>query len=320
MSTPHLSVDILTVGESMGLVVMEDIGPLATADRARVRFGGAESNVAIAATRLGASVAWVSRLGNDGLGDKIERTLRGEAVDVRVRRDTHRPTGLMIKERRTSTSTRVHYYRSSSAATALEPDDIPDEWVQNARLVHVTGITSALSPSARMTVRSVLQRARDAGVTVSLDLNYRSALWSTAEAAAEYIEVLPFVDLLFGGLDELRLVDASIDTAAAAEPLLRRFSLNQVIVKEGAHGATAVSERGLTSHPAYTVQVNDTVGAGDAFVAGYLTAWLQDHNIDRCLDRATRAGALACTVPGDWEGAPLLSELALLDSAEPVER
>jgi len=320
MSTPHTSVDILTVGESLGLVVMEDIGPLATADRARLRFGGAESNVAIAATRLGATVAWVSRLGTDGLGDKIERTLRGEGVEVRVRRDPHRATGLMIKERRTSTSTQVHYYRSSSAASALEPEDIPNEWVQNARLVHVTGITSALSPSARETVRSVMQCAHEVGVAVSLDLNYRSGLWSTAEASAEYITLLPFVDLLFGGLDELQLVGSHIDSAAATGYLRDQFGVDQVIVKEGALGATVVSAHGIQTCPAYTVQVDDTVGAGDAFVAGYLTAWLQGQSIDQCLDRGTRAGALACTVPGDWEGAPLLSELALLDSSEPVKR
>ena len=304
----------------MGLVIAEDIGPMATADRARIRIGGAESNLAIAATRLGASVAWVSRLGDDGLGDKIERTLLGEGVRVVAARDSRRPTGLMLKERRTAVNTRVSYYRSVSAATTLQREDIPDGLLAESRLVHVTGITPALSVSARDTVRDLVERAHLAGIAVSMDLNYRSALWSREDAATEFRALLPHIDVLFGGVDELAIVDARITSAESAQKYLSTLGIAHLVVKHGSEGASALTEHEVAHSDAYPVPVQDTVGAGDAFVAGYLTAWLSDASIADCLDQAARAGALACTVQGDWEGAPTRAELFLLDASDPVQR
>lgn len=316
----NTSIDILTMGEAMGLVVVDDVGPLATADRARLRVGGAELNVAIAASRLGASVAWIGRLGDDGLGDKIERTLRGEGVQVIVQRDSQLSTGLMLKERRTAEHARVTYYRSSSAASRFSHDDVSDELLRQSRVVHVTGITSAISDSARDAVRGVLHRAHQLGVTVSFDVNYRSALWTRDDAREELRMLLPFVDLLFGDLNELSLLDPRIESLETAAEFLRPFDVGHLVLKRGAAGASVVTPWELSHRPAYPASVVDTVGAGDAFVAGYLTAWLSGHSAADSLDRATRVGALACTVLGDWEGAPTLSELSLLDATDPVSR
>lgn len=314
------AVDILTVGEAMGLVVAEEIGPLATADRALLRVGGSELNLAIAASRLGASVAWAGRLGVDGLGDKIERTLRGEGVHVLAHRDPSRSTGLMVKERRTTDHTRITYYRSASAGALLSRDDVSDEILARCRLLHVTGITSALSPSALDAVRSLVDRANERSVPVSLDVNYRSALWSPEEAGVELAALLPRVGLLFGGLEELAILDSRIVSAETAWECLSTFGLTQLVVKQGAQGATVITDGGVVHHPAFPVRVVDTVGAGDAFVAGYLVGWLNDLEPAVCLERAARSGALACTVSGDWEGAPTLAELSLLDAADPVSR
>lgn len=312
-------VDILTVGESLGLIVPEEPGPLAHVDRVRLRFGGAESNVAIAAARLGARVTWVSRLGSDGLGDKIERTLRGEGVTVIAPRDAARPTGLMLKERPIAGRSRVRYYRAGSAASALSAADLPDELIASARVLHLTGITPALADGTRDAVRDAVVRARELGTLVSLDVNYRSALWSAEAARDELGRLLPFVDLLFAGLDEASLIDPSIQAPADAARLLDTGP-QQVVIKLGQEGALAVSRETSVRVAAHRVDVVDSVGAGDAFVAAYLVGLLEDRPMEQCLELAAKVGALACTVSGDWEGAPGWSDLELLDSTDPVSR
>lgn len=312
--------DLLTVGESMGLVVADEVGPLATASTARLSFGGSESNVAIAAARMGCRVAWVSRLGSDSLGDRIARELRAEGVHAVVERDPLLSTGIMLKERRTPMHSRVSYYRRHSAAAAIEPRHVPDELIQQSRLVHVTGITPAISSNARATIRSVVERARRAGVRVSIDVNYRSALWGRDAAAEALLELIPFADILFGGVEELEMLGSNADAAADPETARRLVGVAELVVKDGANGASVSSQDGSHHLPAIPVAVVDTVGAGDAFVAGYLSALLTGLPTPDRLARAVRAGALACTSRGDWEGAPTLQDLALLDSVDPVQR
>lgn len=313
------SVDLLTVGEAMGLVVA-DVGSLATTSTARLSFGGSESNVAIAAARLGCSVVWVGRLGSDPMGDRIARELRGEGVHAMIERDPLLATGMMLKERRTTLHSRVTYYRRHSAATLLEPRHVSDELIEQSRLVHLTGITPAISPSARATVLSVAERAHRAGVRVSLDVNYRSALWGPDAAEDALLELIPFVEVLFGGVEELEMLGASPDVSAEPERARRLFGVAELVVKDGAKGASVAAADAVHRLPAVNVAVVDTVGAGDAFVAGYLSAMIAGLPTGARLERAVRAGALACASAGDWEGSPTLRDLALLDSGDPVQR
>lgn len=164
-------------------------------------IGGSESNVAIGLQRLGAHAVWCSRLGADSLGQLVEREIRAEGVDVRVTVDPHAPTGPMIKERRTLAAQRVSYYRAGSAASRISPDDIDQELIANAAVVHLSGITPALSAQAADTVRKLVADANAAGVPVSFDLNYRANLWSPEDAAAFYRAILPKVDIVFAGED-----------------------------------------------------------------------------------------------------------------------
>ena len=312
-------IDILTFGETMGLVIAEP-GPLEFASNAQLRVGGAESNVAIVASRLGKSTHWVSRLGDDAFGRLVERTLRAEKVGLTVIQDPQRPTGLMVKERRSPSLQRVRYYRSTSAASRLSHDDIHDDLLSGASVLHLTGITPALSPQAREAVDTLIDRARALGVTVSLDINYRSALWTRSEAAEFLRSAIPRIDIIFGGLDEFAILDPGITTAdAAIEDALARGA-TEVIVKLGDRGA--VGERGgvRASVAATPVEVVDTVGAGDAFVGGYLSARLDGLALSECLALGGLVGAAACTVAGDWEGAPRRDELDELFGGQAVTR
>ncbi|HEX8510999.1 MAG TPA: sugar kinase [Propionibacteriaceae bacterium] len=311
---------LLTFGETMALMAAEQLGPLAHATSMRIGIGGAESNVAIGAQRLGTQAVWCSRLGDDALGRRVERDIRAEGVDTRVTVDDSAPTGLMIKERRTANAQRVSYYRAGSAASKITLADVGEDRIARAALLHVTGITPALSAQAAATVRAAVAVARAHRVPVSLDFNYRRALWSAADAGAFYRELLPSVDLVFAGEDEAAI---AIPDAADAAELARRIEAlgpRQVVIKRGAAGAFAVIDGQTYSQPAVAIEAVDTVGAGDAFVAGYLAEYLGQRPPEVRLSTAATVGAFACLVPGDWEGLPTRDELGLLAASDPVTR
>ena len=312
--------DVVTVGESMALFKPETVGSLPHAGTFTLGMGGAESNVAIALKRLDTSVAWVGRLGNDSLGQLIRRELLAESVQVVSVWDEEAATGLMIKERRTPSSTKVSYYRGNSAGSRLCPDDIPADLIHGARLLHLTGITPALSASAAAAVQYAIDCAKAAGVKVSFDLNYRSSLWSMEEAKSLYRDLIAQADVVFAGEDEAAIVVGSAEDPMHLAHRLAECGPNQVVIKLGPAGCVALVDGVEYGQPAIRVEVVDTVGAGDAFVAGYLAEWLRDESVPQRLLTAVRTGAFACMVPGDWEGMPYRSELSLLDATEPVSR
>jgi 2-dehydro-3-deoxygluconokinase len=300
--------DVVTLGETMAVFTSASVGPLRHATSLTVGAAGAESNMAIGLRRLGASVAWIGRVGDDELGQLVLARLRGEDVDVRgAVVDPGAPTGLMVKERRTGTISRVHYYRRGSAGSRLGVDDVDEAAIVAARILHVTGITPALSDTARAAVSRAVEVARAAGTLVSLDYNYRSALWSPEEAR-EVLRVLTArADVVFAGEEETELVAGAptVEALAALGP-------REAIVKRGAKGAVAAVGGVVCEAPAVPVRVVDPVGAGDAFVAAYLAGLLEGHDPEERLRAACAAGAFAVTVDGDWEGFPTRAELTLL--------
>ena len=328
---------VVTLGETLALFAQSDVGVLRSGTAFEFRVGGAESNVAVGLARLGIAACWIGRLGQDSFGDEVVRALRGEGVQVRAVRDRSRPTGLMVRDRRTSIHQRVTYYRSGSAGSALDEVDLGTEVIAGARILHVTGITMALSLSAAAAVRHAVRVARAHGVLVSLDVNFRSRLWSPDSAREALRSLLPEVDLLFAGTDEASLILSDPETDADPETLadpetgaeadalsaarrLQRLGPSEVVVKRGELGAVARSGREEAVGLAASVPVVDTVGAGDAFVAGYLAAVLDGADLPGRLDLACSTGAFACTSAGDWEGAASRVDLALLRSVDPVAR
>ncbi len=318
--TPTNTVDAITLGESLGLVMGEPAAPLRAGSTVRFSFAGAESNVAIGLARLGHPVSFVTRVGDDSIGRMITETLRGEGVDVSgIVVDPAAHTALMIRQHRTADTLTVTYYRDGAAGSRLDPGDVPD--LAGARLLHVTGITPALSSSARDTVTAAVRTARAAGLVVSLDVNYRSLLWSAAAAGAALAPLLDAVDIVFGGDDELLALaqrdDGDVDLAVSH---LLQHRPSVVVRKRGSVGATAYGEFGVMERAALSVSAVDPVGAGDAFVAGFLSGLLDGVEPGGCLDRAVECGAFAVSVHGDWEGAPRRSELGMPARSERVQR
>jgi 2-dehydro-3-deoxygluconokinase len=313
---------LFTFGETMGLISALDVGPLEAARGFRYGIGGAESNVAIGVARLGGSVTWFGRLGADATGTMIARRLRAENVEVLAVVDDQNPTGLMVKHHRFAHAAHLDYHRAGSAATALTPADLPAAAIQSAAILHVTGITPALSASAADTVFAAVELARDAGTAVSVDVNYRAKLWRPDVAAPVLRRLVTRSDIVFAGPEEARLVlgpeapTSDIELALALSALGPRES----IVKNGARGAVAVVGGDRYQRDALPVHAIDTVGAGDAFVAGYLAEHLRDAGPDIRLRTAIQVGALAVTVPGDCEGLPYRGDLAMVTSSDDVLR
>jgi 2-dehydro-3-deoxygluconokinase len=302
--------ELVTLGETMGVLAASEIGPLRNGHGMRLGVAGAESNVAIGVARLGRRAAWIGRVGADAVGRMILRELRGEGVDVsRAVVDPDAPNGLMLKVQRTSATAEVVYVRQDSAGSRLRPDDVAAEFVASARVLHVTGVTPALSDTARATVFHAVEVARSAGVTVSLDVNHRAKLWSDDEAAAVFRELVKQCDIVFASEHEAALVvgECAPDDAASR---LADLGPRHAIIKRGGQGYAARVDGEAFNGAAVPVPVADPVGAGDAFVAGYLASWLGNAGPAQTLATANRTGAFAVATPGDWEGLPTRDELA----------
>lgn len=301
---------VVAFGETMMSLSSPRTGPLRVARSLEMSVAGAESNVAIGVARLGVPARWIGSVGDDEPGRLIVSTLRGEGVDVCAVVNHEAPTGLMLKERRTADSTSVSYYRRNSAASCMSAEDLDPAWFAGVSVLHVTGITPAISATARSTLEHSLTLASAAGVTISFDVNFRSRLWRSEEAATVLAPLARGADILFAGDDELTLIgDAGADALAGLGP-------REVIITHGARGATAYSDGSRWEAPLFKVRTIDPVGAGDAFVAGYLAARCRGLAMPDRLEVAAATGAFAVTSAGDWEGAPSWEELQLLIAAD----
>ncbi len=285
---------VLTVGETMALLDPPGEGELELGMPLTLRFAGAESNFAVGLSRLGVGVRWISRLGRDRLGDLIERALAAEGVDVSFVRRDEAPTGLFVKWRSGGRS-HVAYYRAGSAASRLIPEDVPDQALEGIRLVHLTGITMALSAGARELVLDVARRAKERGATVLFDPNFRPALPDTPEeASARQRAVLPHVDWYLCGAEEARLLwgDEPIPVPA--------------VVRLGERGALVDGE---VVPPPRLTQVVDEIGAGDAFAAGFAYGLLRGWPSRDCAHAGNVLASYVLRGTGDWETAPSLAEV-----------
>jgi 2-dehydro-3-deoxygluconokinase len=313
--------DVVTMGEAMALFVTEPALPLRSARTFWRSIAGAESNVAIGLCRLGHSAGWIGRVGDDPLGHALLDTLRGEGVDVsRAVVDASAPTGVLIRDRHAERPIHVIYHRRGSAGSRLDVTDVDVDYLAGAAVVHLTGITPALSASARAAVTHAAAAARSRGVDVCLDPNLRLKLWSGAEAAGVLPDLARHASVVLAGADEAMLLAGAHDERAAARWFLDH-GVPLVVLKRGARGAWATDGDQEWACEAFPVTTVDVVGAGDAFAAGFLSARLAGAGVQRCLETGNAAGALCTQVPGDIEGLPTRADLdALLDGHADVDR
>lgn len=314
---------LVTLGELLGQVAAEREGPLRPGAPATLSVCGAEATVAIAIRRLGVPAAYIGRCGDDGFGRLGRQVLHGEGIDVaHLSLDPSAPTGLLLRTRRTADRSVVEYLRARSAGSRLGPEDVDPELIAAAGLVHVTGITPALSDTAAAAVDRTCDLARRFGVPISFDVNHRTQLWGGRSARAALLPLARRADIVFGGRQELALLlDVPPDTPP--ERLLSDLAAQgprEVVVSLGVDGAVGLSDGELATAAAHRVTPVDVIGAGDAFVAGYLAGRLQGLDQRARLRLACALGAFAVGTRGDWEGLPRTADLALLDHDDGVVR
>jgi 2-dehydro-3-deoxygluconokinase len=262
-------VDVLAIGEAMAVLSPDPPVPLRRAATLSMSMAGAEVNVVMHLAALGLSTAFCSRVGDDPfgrlIGDRLDEA--GVAADVRV--DGGAPTGVYFKDPGAS-GTAVHYYRTGSAASTMDTSI----WstCRPARLVHLSGITPALSASCAQLVSDGLIGRPLAGSTMSFDVNYRPRLWAPAVAGPVLLALACHADLVFVGLDEA----ATLWGTTSAADVRTLISGPDLVVKDGAVGATAFTATGVAFEPSIPLEIVEAVGAGDAFAAGYLHGLLSD--------------------------------------------
>ncbi len=310
---------VVTAGETMVLGVPARPGRLRHASSLELKIGGAESNLAIALSRLGLSAGWMSLIGDDEPGQLVLDRIRGEGVDTSmVRRVPDLPTGLYLREQ-VGRETRVYYYRGGSAASTMSGETFDPAYLRGAEFLHLTGITPALSAECRGFVLWAAREARGGGTRVSFDVNFRSKLWSAGEARAFAEEVMPQVDLLLIGDEEAAALWGRED-----EDLVRELAASgprEVVLKRGGEGSLALVEGRVITQPAFPVDEVDPVGAGDAFDAGYLAGHLWELDPEERLRVANAMGALSVATLGDYEGLPDREELwAFLEGRKALGR
>jgi len=306
-------IDILSFGETMAMFVAEQSGELADVGHFHKRIAGADSNVAIGLSRLGFNVAWLSRVGGDSLGRFVVDTLAKEGLDCsHVAIDNQHPTGFQLKSRAEDGSDPVvEYFRRGSAASHLSPLSIKPELL-NARHLHATGIPPALSASAREMSVELMTRMREAGRSVSFDPNLRPSLWaSEQQMITEINRLAALAHWVLPGLSEGRLLTGLEDPADIAA-----FYLDQgaeaVAIKLGPHGAyyrTHLDQGFVAGVPVATVV--DTVGAGDGFAVGMISALLENLSFAEAVKRANWIGSRAVQSRGDMEGLPTRAEMSV---------
>ncbi|MEW2440981.1 sugar kinase [Micromonospora marina] len=290
------------MGETMVVLAPDDDGPLEHAAQLTVGVGGAESNVAGGLARLGHRTAWVSRVGDDPFGRRVVVEVAAAGVDVSaVAVDPGAPTGLYLKDPGPD-GTRVHYHRAGSAASRLDAADLGRPGLAGAHLLHLSGITAALSGTCRDLLEHALTGRALPGARVSFDVNHRPALWPADRAGPVLRDLAGRADVVLVGLDEAAVLWAA-DDPVAVRALLPGPEL--VVVKDGPVGATALPRTGPAVFvPALPVDVVEPVGAGDAFAAGFLSGLLRDLDLRSCLRLGHLTAAPVLAVPGDTAPPP----------------
>lgn len=297
-------IEVVTIGETMVAFIPDSNTYLRYVNSFAKVTAGAESNVSVGLSKLGHTSGWISKLGEDEFGEFILRELRGEGVDTsRVLRTSTAPTGIMFKQFSSDKESSVFYYRKGSAASMLCPEDLDEEYIRQAKILHISGITPALSDSCKRTVLRAIEIARTNNVLVCFDPNIRRKLWSEEKAKETLLPILSLSDVVLIGEDEANIL-LGVSDQEKIVAALRKLNVRWIAVKKGKEGAYVADSENEFSIPIFPMKVIDTVGAGDAFNAGFLSGLLEDRPIKECGTMASIMGAFAVSSPGDVEGLP----------------
>ena len=310
---PNGPLDVITIGEAMAMFVARETGDLAVVETFVKRAAGAELNVAIGLARLGLKVGWVSRIGQDAFGRFICQVLEKENIDHRrVTVDPRYPTGFQLKSKADDGSDPlVEYFRKGSAASHLSAKDFDRDYFCSARHLHLSGVAAAISDSSLELTKHAAKEMRARGKTISFDPNLRPVLWRSEDEMRKQLNLLAeYADWVLPGEKEGYILTGYRQPQDIANFYLDK-GVKAVVIKTGGDGAwykTADGEQGQVA-AVKVDNVVDTVGAGDGFAVGVVSALLEGKPLLQAIRRGNKIGSLAIQVIGDSEGLPTRQQL-----------
>jgi 2-dehydro-3-deoxygluconokinase len=312
------TLDVVTYGEPLVVFIAEEPGSLAQVQRFRKAIAGAELNVAVGLARLDFKVGYVSRVGADSFGEFVTQTLLQQRIDAaRVKIDPTHPTGFYLKSCVLDGSDpAVEYHRKGSAASRLSPADYDARYFAGARHLHLSGVAPAISPSSLELAAHIAGEARATGVQcITFDPNLRPVLWPSVNDMVQQMRRLAaLAEWVMPGLEEGRVITGAYSPPAIADFFLQRGA-HGVVIKLGAAGAylkTAQQELNVAASP--VAKVVDTVGAGDGFAVGFISALLDGRQPEQAVARGNLVASLAIQVTGDNDGLPTHVQLDSLEA------
>ena len=302
----------ILVGEPMGLFIAQEEGKLSDVSGYSMAVAGAEFNVAVGLARLNLPVTYLTRLGEDPFGQKIVRTLQRNGIGSEfVSFSKERSTGFMLKSKVSTGDPKIFYFRKGSAASTLSKEDVDRMDFSGYGFVHLTGIFPTLSESTKEASFYLIKKAREHGLTVSFDPNLRPQLWPDTETMVQTLnEFAALSDYVLPGEAEGELLCGDRDPRKIGQFYLERGA-KAVVTKMGSRGAYLMTEQDQELVPGFSIEkVVDTVGAGDGFAAGILSALMEGKNLYEAVRRANAVGAIQVTSIGDNDGLPSRAQLA----------
>lgn len=304
--------EVITIGEPMVLFVADTVGPLADIGHFTKFLAGAEVNVAIGLARLDHRVTYITKLGQDPLGQYIEKFLSGERINTTyVKFDPNNPTGFQMKEKVLEGDPEVVSFRRGSAASRVCPEDLVGVDLTGVKHIHLTGIPLALSSDFCRAVFALVAEARVRKIRLTFDPNLRPKLWASQEEMIRVInELAGQCDFILPGINEGKLLTGHADPEKIADFYLDR-GVNAVLIKLGEKGAYVKTATESYLVPGFPVdRVIDTVGAGDGFAVGVISALLEGLPLPEAVRRGNAIGSLQVMTPGDNDGLPNRDTLA----------
>ncbi len=300
--------DIISIGECMIELFAEE--PIESADTFTRSLAGDSFNICVAAQRLGTSTGYVTRLGDDPFADYLLGTFQSLGIDTSSVKRVDGFNAVHFVAQLPNGDRDFVYYRSGSAPSTLEPDDLDEEYIASAKVLHCSGVAQAISESARQTVLRAAQIAKERGIKVSYDPNYRYQLWGPEDIREAASELLPYVDYLLPNVpDDSRALIDSEDPNQVVEHF-RNMGVPVVAVTRGEHGALIGCDEGVFEIPAYRPEVTvDTTAAGDAFNGGFIHGLLNGMSIAEAGRVGTITAGLKLRGRGALGGMPTLDEV-----------
>jgi 2-dehydro-3-deoxygluconokinase len=309
--------DVTSIGSTMIRLSVPSGDRLESADVYSVHTAGTEGNTLTALSRMGKKTAWVSRLKRDALGQRIKTDIHKFGVDTSriIWTELNRNEVFYVEYGASPRGIKVIYDRSGSALSNIQWEEIDSDYLLNTRFLHMTGILPALSDNCRMVTHKAMAAAREAGVKVSFDVNYRSNLWSPEEAGKTLKPLMGLCDILFLTREDAEdLFDISGEPEHMLQSAMDLFLPEICVITLGGKGAVASDGTSCYSQKAYPVEIIDRLGAGDSFTAGFLYGYLEG-SIDKGLQYGLAMAALKLGIKSDYFISNREEVLRLIDSS-----